>query len=152
MQPCTTPKARQIEAIAAVRYHIADHREVWSRILPGLEEMHALHPEQNWDIDGVREMLDDDTALLLVEDEETSSFAVVRFDDYPYKPDEKELFVYLVWHQGGDAITRYQPHFEAFARLAGARHIRFHSQRRAFMRLAQRFGYRPQSVEYVKEL
>lgn len=152
MQLCTTPKATPIDAIVGARYAIADHREVWARVLPGLEELHQMHREQDWDVAGIRQMLDEDTALLLVDEADNSNFAVVRFDDYPYIPGDKELYIFLVWHQGGDAITRFQPHLEDFARLGGARHMRFYSQRRAFLRVAQSFGYRPRSVEYVKEL
>ena len=152
MQLSTTPKAPQIDAVLGARYAIADHREVWERVLPGLEEMHAIHRQQDWDIAGIRQMLDEDTALLLVDEADASNFAVVRFDDYPYVPGDKELYIFLVWHQGGDAITRFQPHLEVFARLGGARHIRFYSQRRAFLRVAQSFGYQPRSIEYVKEL
>ena len=152
MQPSTTPTPQQIEHALACRYRIADHREAWSRILPGLEELHRQHAEQNWTIDGVRDMLDEDLALMLTDDNDPSAFAIVRFDNYAYSDDEKELYVFLLWHQGGDVIERYQPHLEFFALRGGAKFIRFFSQRPAFLRVAKRAGYQPHGIEYVKEL
>lgn len=152
MQPSTTPTPHRIERTLACRYRIADHREAWARVLPGLEELHKQYPDQDWDIDGIRLMLDEERALLLTDDNEPGAFAVVRFDDYAYNPDERELYVFLLWHQGGDVIERYQPHLEFFALRGGARFIRFYSRRPAFLRVALRTGYQPRGIEYVKEL
>lgn len=152
MQQSTSPTPQRIERALACRYRIADHREVWSRVLPSLEELHKQYPDQDWDIDGIRAMLDEDRAIMLTDDNDPSAFAVVRFDEYPYIPDEKELYVFLLWHQGGDVIERYQPHLEFFALLGGARFIRFYSRRPAFLRVASRAGYQPRGIEYVKEL
>lgn len=129
-----------------------DHREVWGDILPGLQRLAAMYADPDWSIDDVRKMLDEGRAVLLTDRSDPSAFAIVRFDDYPYRAGDTELFVYLVWHQGGDAIARFQPHLEMFAHLGGAKHMRFWSRRRAFLRVAEREGYRPHSIEYVKEI
>ena len=136
----------------ATRYHCPDHREVWADILPGLEELSAMYADQDWDIEGVRQMLDEQRAVLLVDSADPSAFAIVRFDAYPYREGETELFVYLVWHQGGDAFLRFQPHLEMFARLGEARYMRFYSRRAAFLRVATRAGYELRGIEYAKEL
>lgn len=152
MQPCTTQTAPQINAVLAARYHMPDHRLVWPQILPGLQALAAMFEDQDWDIDGIRRMLDEDQAVLLVDDADPTGFAVVRFDDYPYRKGERELFVYLVWHQGGNAILRFQPHLEMFAQLGGAQFMRFYSRRPAFLRVATRAGYELRGIEYAKEL
>lgn len=152
MPHSTTPTQQRIERVLACRYRIADHREAWSRILPGLEKLHSQYVEQDWDIPGIRSMLDDDHAILLTDDNDDTAFAVVRLDDYVYNPDEKELYIYLLWHKGGDVIERYQPHLEFFALLGGAKYLRFYSRRPAFLRVAKSAGYQPRGIEYVKEL
>ena len=152
MQPCTTQTAPQINAVLKARYHMPDHREVWPQILPGLQALAAMFEDQDWDIDGVRQMLDEDQAVLLVDDADPTGFAIVRLRDYPYRQGETELFVFLVWHQGGDAILRFQPHLEMFAQLSGARFMRFYSRRPAFLRVATRAGYELRGIEYAKEL
>jgi hypothetical protein len=152
MQASITQTQQQIERAMMARCHAPDHREVWADILPGLQSLAAMYEDPDWSIDGVRLMLDEGRAVLLVDRAEPSAFAVVRFDDYPYCAGETELFVYLVWHQGGDAIARFQPHLEMFAHLGGAQHMRFMSRRRAFLRVAEREGYRMHSIEYVKEI
>ena len=152
MQPCTTQKPTQIDAVLSATYHMPDHRRVWNDILPGLEALAAMHPDQDWDIEGVRHLLDTDQAILLVDNHDRSAFAIVRFDSYPYRDGKRELFVYLVWHQGGDAVDRFQPHLEAFAKLGDATYMRFYSRRPAFLRVATRIGYQLRGIEYVKEL
>jgi len=131
---------------------LPDHREVWPNILPGLEALHAMHPEQDWDIAGVRKLLDNDLAVLLVDAADPAAFFIVRFDQSPYHDGEIELFIYLAWNQGGDAQARLHPHLEMFARMGGARHIRFYSRRQAFLRVAPRLGYELRGIEYAKEL
>lgn len=136
----------------SARYHMPDHREVWADILPGLEALAAMYSDNDWSIAGVREMLDDQQAFLLVDVDDPTAFAVVRFGPYPYNETDVELFVYLVWHQGGNAVERFAPHLEVFATLGEAQHIRFYSRRPAWIRVAQRIGYRLRGIEYVKEL
>jgi hypothetical protein len=145
-------KAQQIEAVMQARPALADHREVWPRILPGLETLHALSATQDWDIASIRQLLDEGRAFLLTDEADDRAFAVCRVDVFPYDTDDLELFVYLVWHQGGDAIARFQPHIEQVARTAGANHIRFYSPRRGMLRAAMRVGYVARAVEYIKEL
>jgi hypothetical protein len=152
MPHSTTPTPLRIERALACRYRIADHREAWPRILPGLEKLHAQYVEQDWDIEGIRLMLDEERALLLTDDNEPGAFAVVRFDEYAYNPEEMELYVFLLWHKGGDVIERYQPHLDFFALRGGAKYLRFYSRRPAFLRVAKRAGYQPRGIEYVKEL
>lgn len=152
MQACTTPTAPQIERLMQSRVILPHHRDVWGDILPGLEKLAGMYPDTDWTIDGVQRMLDEDRAILLVDRADPSAFAIVQFRSYPYAEDETELFVYLVWHQGGEAIARFQSHLEMFAHHGGARHMRFHSRRPAFLRVADRAGYRMHSVEYVKEI
>lgn len=152
MQACTTPTAPQTNAAMASRFHMPDHREVWADILPGLEKLSSMYPDNDWSIDGVRLMLDDDRAVLLVDRADPTAFAIVRFDDYPYLKGATELFVFLVWHQGGDAIPRFQSHLEMFAHLGGAQHMRFYSRRPAFLRVAERAGYQLRGIEFVKEI
>ena len=152
MQASTTLTAPQIEAVLSASYRIANPREAWPQILPGLEKLAAQHPDNDWTIDGVREMLDDLDTFLLVDNDDPTGFAVVRFRPYPYNGEDIELFVYVAWHEGGDAIARFQPHFEEFARLGGAQYMRFYSRRPAWLRVAQRIGYQLRGIEYVKEL
>jgi len=152
MQACTTQTQPLIERTLTARLYSPHHRDVWARILPGLEELAGMYQDKDWSIDDVRRMLDDGRAILLMDRDDQDAFAIVRFDAYPYRDNETELFVYLVWHQGGDAIARFQSHLEMFAHLGGARHMRFHSRRPAFLRVAQRAGYQMHSVEYVKEI
>lgn len=134
------------------RLILADHRELWSRILPGLEKLRAMNLTNDWSIEGLRKMLDEDLVMLLTDECESGAFAIVYIDVAKYEKTEKELFIYMVWHQGGDAIARYQPHFEVFAKHHGAKYIRFYSPRRAFLRVARRIGYQPRAIEFVKEL
>lgn len=145
-------QAQQIEAIVHSRCILADHREAWPCILPGLQALHALCDTADWDIPSIRKMLDEDRAFLLTDEADPSAFGVFMLDTYPYDTAAKELFVYLVWHQGGDAIERFQPHMEQVARAGGAKHIRFYSPRRGMLRAALRAGYAPRAVEYIKEL
>lgn len=152
MQACTTQNRTLIERAMQARIWAPDHRDVWPDILPGLEKLASMYADSDWTIDGVRQMLDEDRAVLLVDRADPSAFAIVRFGEYPYREDELELFVYLVWHQGGEAIARFQPHLEMFAFHGGAQHMRFHSRRPAFLRVAERAGYQMHSVEYVKEI
>ena len=152
MQACTTPTAPPISPALDARYHVANHREEWAAVVPGLEEMEKMNSQRDWSIKTIRDMLDDGTALLLVDDDDPSAFAVVRFDSYPYSIGDTELYVFLVWHQGGDAIEKFEPHFQAFARIGGAKYIRFFSRRPAWLRVAPRVGYHVGGVEYVKEL
>jgi hypothetical protein len=136
----------------AQHYYVASYREAWGSILPGLKKLQAMYADPDWSLDGIQEMLDDEDVFLLVDRVDPSAFAIVRFAPYPYSAEDVELFVYLVWHQGGDAIGRFQPHLETFARLGGAKHMRFWSRRRAFLRVAKQHGYSMRSIEYVKEL
>lgn len=142
----------QIEAIAKARPVLADHREAWPRILPGLRSLHDLHSMQDWDIDSIRKMLDEDRAFLLTDHADPTAFAICMLDVHPYDIAEKELFIYLVWHQGEDAIARFQPHLERLARVSGAKHMRFYSPRQGMLRAALRAGYVARAVEYIKEL
>jgi len=152
MQLSTTQTQQRIDAIFRCRYRVADHREEWARILPGLEALHAQDPQQDWDIDGIRAQLDEEMAFLLIDEDMPGAFVVARFDEYPYIRGEKELYIYLLWHEGRDVIDRFQPHLEVFAARNGAKYMRFYSQRPAFLRVAQREGYKVRGVEYVKEL
>jgi hypothetical protein len=152
MQQSTTQTQRLTKAPLPCHYRVADHREAWARILPGLEKLHAMYPDQDWSITDIRKMLDRDVALLLTDDADETAFAIVVLDDYPYADGERELFVYLLWHKGGDVIARYQAHLEAFALMSGANHIRFFTRRPAFLRVANRVGYRLRGIEFVKEL
>lgn len=145
-------QARLIEDIVQSRFVLADHRVAWPRILPGLQALHDLGPLQDWSIASVRAMLDADRAFLLTDEADPSAFAVCMIDEYPYDSADTELFIYLVWHQGGTAIERFQPHMEQVARSAGAKHIRFYSPRIGMLRAALDAGYIARSVEYVKEL
>lgn len=111
-----------------------------------------MHLTEDWSIDGLRAMLDEDLAMLLMDENDPCGFAVVYFDVAKYDRKEKELVIYMVWHQGGAAIERFQPHLEMFAANYGAKYIRFSSPRRGFLRVAQREGYKPRAIEYVKEL
>ena len=150
MQPCTTPTPplteRQSLAIAT------DHREAWASILPGLQALHESSETQDWTIDGIRALLDQDLAILVVDASMPSAFAIVVIDESPYHPERSELFVHLAWHPGGDALPRFQPQLEFMARRIGASSMRFYSGRRGMLRLATRCGYAPRSVEYLKEL
>lgn len=152
MQPCTTPKAPPIDRPPVTRFYVADHREAWPCILPGLEEMLAMYSDNDWSIERVRELLDDDRAFLLVDADDPHAFIVARIDEYPYARDEKELFVLLAWDKGSDAIERGHPIVEAVAREAGAQHLRFYSRRPGFLRAAMRAGFSMRGIEYVKEL
>jgi len=152
MQHSTTQTRPLTDYVTPERCYAPDHRDVWADILPGLEKLHAMYPDNDWTIERVRQMLDDGRAILLVDRAEPSAFAVVRFDDYPYREGETELFVYLVWHQGGEAIARFQAHLEMFAHFGGAQHMRFYSRRPAFLRVAERAGYQMRGIEYVKEI
>jgi hypothetical protein len=136
----------------AARCHMPDHREVWPDILPGLEKLEAMYSDRDWSIDGVRLMLDEGRAVLIVDRADPTAFAIVRFDDYPYIAGDTELFIYLVWHQGGDAIARFQAHLEMFAHHGGAQHLRFYTRRPAFLRVAERAGYQMRGIEFVKEI
>jgi hypothetical protein len=152
MQLSTTQTRQRIDRVLACRYHLADHREEWSRILPGLEKLHAMGLSEDWSIESLRKMLDEDLAMILMDDKDPCGFAVVYVDTAKYDKKAKELFIYMVWHQGGDAIARFQPHLDQFAAHCGAKYIRFYSPRRAFLRVAKRIGYQPRAIEYVKEL
>lgn len=136
----------------AERFYLPDHRDVWTDIVPGLEDLLAQRSDNDWSVDSIRRMLDDDLAILMVDVADPTGFAVVRFGEHPYRPDETEMFVHIIYHQGGDAFARWHAHFEIFARHGGARYMRFYSLRPAFVRIAQRIGYTPRAVEYVKEL
>lgn len=152
MQHSTTQIQPQIRRSESERFYLPDHRDVWDDIVPGLEKLLAQHPDNDWSVDSVRKMLDDDIAVLMVDEADPTSFAVVRFGDYPYREGEREMFVHIIWCQTGNAFARWYPHFEMFANYAGARHMRFYSRRTAFLRIAKRLGYEPRSIEYVKEL
>lgn len=145
-------KAQRIDAIVQSRCALADHREAWPRILPGLQALHGLSATQDWDVPSIRMMLDKDRAFLLTDAAEPSAFAICVIDAFPYDIAEKELFIYLVWHPGADAIARFQPHLEQLARTAGAKHIRFYSPRPGMLRAALHAGYVTRAVEYIKEL
>lgn len=152
MQPCTTPTQPQIRRCESERFYLPDHRDVWTDIVPGLEDLLTRHPDNDWSVESIRTMLDDDLALLMVDEADPTSFAVVRFDDYPYKDDEREMFVHIIYCQTGNAFARWYPHFEVFARHAGAKHMRFYARRRAFLKIAHDLGYTTRAIEYVKEL
>lgn len=150
MQLCTTPTAPPIDAPA--RCYVADHQEVWQSILPGLHALYEQEDGQDWDIEGIRKLLDSGRGLLVVDADAPTGFAVVQLDTAPHDPKAIELFVYLAFHQGGDAIARFQPHLEYMARSAKAKYMRFYSRRFGMLKLATKVGYRARSVEYVKEL
>ena len=152
MQQSTTQTRQRIDRVLACRYRLADHREEWPRLLPALEKLAAMHLSDDWSIDVLRGMLDEDLAMVLMDENDPCGFAVVYFDAAKYDRREKELVIYMVWHKGGDAIERFQPHLERFATNNGAKYIRFSSPRRGFLRVAQREGYKPSAIEYVKEL
>ena len=73
MPHSTSQTPLRIERALACRYSVADHREAWPRILPGLEKLHRQYEEQDWDIAGIRTMLDEDRALLLTDDTDPSA-------------------------------------------------------------------------------
>lgn len=150
MQHSTTPTARPIDAPARCR--VVDHVKAWDAILPGLHALHEQDDVQDWDVEGIRKLLDSGRGLLVTDDNDPSAFAVVQIDESPFDPAAMELFVYLVWHQGGDAIKRFQPHFEAMARAGNCKYMRFFSRRFGMLKLAAHVGYRVRSIEYVKEL
>lgn len=123
----------------------------WDSILPGLQEMQQREP-CDWDIDYIRDMLDEGEAMLVLDPQDPTAFAVVELKPYKYEPDELELFVHLVYHQGGEAIERFHERMESLAREGCAKYMRFHSARPGMLRLVQPHGYHWQSAEYVKEL
>lgn len=150
MQQSTTQKAPQIERGEC---RVVNHEEVWEQVLPSLQRLHAMHAEQPWTIAGMRRLLDDGEALLIMGDGDDKAFAIVNVDDYPYKAGELELFVQLVYDPDGvNSIERLHKTFEDMARAAGARYMRFFSQRFGLMRVGPQFGFMPRGVEYVKEL
>jgi hypothetical protein len=134
------------------RCHVTNHKDAWLRVLPGLQALHAAHEDQDWSVDGVRRLLDAGEALLIVDDDDESGFAVVMLRESRYYRDELEIFVYLMWHQGGKAAKRFCQRFDQIARATGARQIRFYSRRRGMARLTTPEGYRPRAIEYVKEV
>ena len=152
MQPCISQTQQRIDRVLEARYRIADHSEEWPRILPALEKLAAMRLTDDWTPQGLRDMLDEEMLMLLVDESDPAGFALVFFDVAKYDRKEKELYIYLVWHQGGHAIDRFQPHLELFAMRNGAKHIRFHSPRRGLMRVGMSHGYQARSIEYVKEL
>src|SRR4051794_19153965 len=135
MQRCTTQTQQQIDAAITALCKVGDHREVWDQLLPGLQALHA-QGAQDWDIEGVRDLLDNEQAILLLDAADPSAFAVVQLDVHPYCAQEMELFVLLVWHQGGRAMARFSPVFDTLARTAGAQHIRFFSRRVGMLKAA----------------
>jgi hypothetical protein len=148
MQPSTTPTPPQTD-----RPLVADdYRTVWATILPGLRALHASSELQDWSIDSVREMLEAELAVLLLDMEAAGAFAIVSIQPSPYREGDSELFIHLAWHQGADALERFQPHLEVMARRCGASQIRFYSGRAGMLPLAGRYGYSARSVEYLKEL
>lgn len=152
MLQSTSQIQQRIDRVLSCRLRLADYREAWPRVLPGLEELAAMRLADDWSIESLRGMFDEDLAMLLTDEEDASAFVVVWFDAAKYDKNERELYVYLVWHNGGDAIDRFQPHLEAFAEHYGAKYMRFYSPRRAFLRVAARHGYKACAIEYVKEL
>lgn len=123
----------------------------WNSILPGLQAMQEREP-CDWDIDYIRDMLDDGEAMLVVDPHDATAFAVVELKPYKYEPDELELFVHLVYHRGGNAIERFHERMESLAREGCAKYMRFHSARPGMLKLVQPHGYHWQSAEFVKEL
>lgn len=150
MQQSTTQKATQTERLS--RCYVSNHEDVWLQVLPMMQEMHAMHEDQDWSIAGIKQSLDDGESLLLLDPDQEDAFAVVRVDDYPYKAGELELYITLVYHKGGDAIRRFQHHFESLARAAGANYLRFGTRRPGMFRLATAVGYVPRTLEFTKEL
>lgn len=151
MQQSTTQTAPQINRPPS-GCRVVNHEDEWEKVLPSMEAMHAMFPEQDWSVAGVRRLLDDGDAFMLMEDGDDASFAVLMIDDHPYKPGELELFLLLVYQPNGDPIRRFQAHAETIARSAGARYIRFKTQRPGMLRAAARVGYAPRTIEFVKEL
>lgn len=123
----------------------------WNSILPGLQAMQEREP-CDWDIDYIRDMLDDGEAMLVIDPHDATAFAVVELKPYKYEPDELELFIHLVYHQGGNAIERFHERMESLAREGCAKYMRFHSARPGMLKLVQPHGYHWQSAEFVKEL
>ena len=134
------------------RCHVTRHEDAWQRVLPGLQALHAMYEDQDWSVDGVRRLLDEGEALLIVDDEDATGFAVVLLRESRYYPGDMEIFVFLMWHQGGKAIRRFCQRFDQIARATGARQIRFYSRRRGMTRLMTPEGFRPRAIEYVKEV
>lgn len=133
-------------------YVVEDYRDAWGAMLPGMLALHASNPLQDWSVESIREMLDADLAAVLLDAQEPSAFAIVQLDDSPYHPGERELFIHLAWHPGGNALTRFQADLELMARRCEAKSIRFYSCRRGMPRLVTPSGYHSRSVEFVKEL
>jgi hypothetical protein len=152
MLPSTTQTAPQTDLPLPPHFYVADHREAWPRILPGLEKFHALFPDQDWTIEGLRRMLDDDQAFLIADASDPCAFAFARIDDYPYSAGELELFILAMWHEGADMLKRIDPYLELMAATGGAKYVRFYSRRPGMARLVHAYGYNAHNVEYVKEL
>lgn len=129
-----------------------DHNVVWQSILPGLRALHASSELNDWTPDSVHAMLEAELAVVLLDMDTPGAFAIVSIDESPYRTRENELFVHLLWHPGGDVLERFSPHVELMARRCGATSIRFYSGRAGMLPLAERYGYQPRSVEYLKEL
>lgn len=151
MQLSTTQKPSANSAPES-RLYVARHREVWPSVLPGLEELHARQDMHDWSIEQVRQMLDKGRWLLLMDRAHPQSFLLVSYEESPYHPTGMELFVLAAYHKSGRGIEEYQPHLEVVARSCGAQYVRFYSSRAGMLKLAVRAGYRPRSVEFVKEL
>jgi len=131
---------------------VPHYREVWARVLPGLRRLHASSERQDWSVESVQLMLEDGTAILAVDPEEPGAFAVLILGPHIYDLDELELFVQLASHPGAHAFERFEPVLQNIASHAGAKYIRFFSQRIGMVRLATRLGYVPTATEYVKEV
>lgn len=138
--------------IEANHVYVAERIDcAWPHILPGLQALQRLAP-CDWDIEYIRELLDEEEAMLVLDLQDPTGFAVVELKPYKYEPRELELFVHLAYHQGGEAVERFMDKFDELAHEGGAKHVRFHSPRPGMFKLVQPHGYRWQSAEYVKEL
>jgi hypothetical protein len=131
---------------------VVNHEDAWADVLPGLWALHDTHGDQDWSVGGVRQMLDEGEALLMVDDDDASGFAVLIIQNSPYHPGELELFILLMWHQGGKAVGRFCGRWVEMAHATGAKHIRFYSRRRGMGRLMAPEGFVPRAIEYVKEV
>lgn len=152
MLQSTTPAPPKTNGTVSGRFRIVEPGDVWEHVLPGLTECYNAHELRNWDIEGVRDLLDDGSYMLIVDSADPRDFAIVRLNESPYHDDDMEMFVLLAYHKHNEFKTEFGPQLEIIARVAGAKHIRFYSRRRGMLRHAMSAGFTPLAIEYVKEL
>lgn len=120
-----------------------DVREVWEKILPGIESIHSSLPWKEWRIEDVyAECLSGESGIFTKEGEEDpgKSFFVARVNTNP-STGQRVLFLWIAWSPEELGAEAIRDDLEKLALGEGCTAIEFITNEVKLVEYAKKFGF-----------